>query len=101
MHIDPGKLMRTGIQIPLPGLIGVIIALLFNAGILYNQFDELRTSSKNITQFIEKSNARLQEVEKVQIKNEEHVARTEDDQRRTFHTLDDHEGRIRKLEQRK
>lgn len=85
------ELTKYAVHLPLPWLAGTIIALLFNAGIMYQQFSDLRREATEVSQTARSTADHLIIIDNRLIIMEE---------RSNFNStrIDDHDRRMRRLE---
>lgn len=83
-----------GVEIPLPWLVGIVIALFFNAGVLYSQFDAIRKQNDEFVKFIKDFSTRTEQIER-------RVERMDDKNTLQDTQLLDHERRLRDVERLK
>lgn len=83
-----------GVEIPLPWLIGIVVALFFNAGIVYKQFGDLQTQMTELSSFNKSVTSRLEAADRRQ-------DRVEDRGIAQALLIQDHEKRLREVERRR
>lgn len=88
------KKLFVGVEIPLPWLIGIVAALLFNAGIVYTQFNALRDTTKDnadvLKTIVQRQVDDGRKMDRIEIQNAAQEA-----------AIADHERRIRDVERKK
>lgn len=82
-----------GVEIPLPWLIGISTLLLFNAGIIYTQFNDLKEVTRQF-------GGRIDAVERRADSAESRDIRISDRNTETDKRVEDHERRIRDIERK-
>lgn len=83
-----------GVEIPLPWLVGIVVALFFNAGVLYSQFDVIKKQNDEFTKLMRDLTVKTDQVER-------RIERIDD--RNAFQATQilDHERRLRDMERPK
>ncbi len=82
-----------GVEIPLPWLIGISTLLLFNAGIIYTQFNDLKEVTRQF-------GGRIDAVERRADAGENRDLRMADRQIELDRRMEDHERRLRDTERK-
>lgn len=83
-----------GVEIPLPWLVGIVVALFFNAGVLYSQFDAIKKQNEELNKVLQDLARKTDQVER-------RIERIDDRNTLQDNQILDHERRLRDMERPK